>query len=88
MVRFPAGQTCFTLLQKSIPALSPILPYVQWVPGTLSPRMERSGRKARYSHLSSAEVLRLNVAIPLLPHTPSWCMQGQPCILYIVITLE
>jgi hypothetical protein len=56
VVRFPAGQTCFTLLPKSIPALGPILPYVQWVPGTLSPRMERPGREASYSHLSNAEV--------------------------------
>jgi hypothetical protein len=56
VVRFPAGQTCFTLLPKSIAALGPILPYVQWVPWTLSPRMERPRREAHYSHLSSAEV--------------------------------
>ena len=36
--------------------LWPILPYVQWVPATLSPRMERPGREAHYPHLSSAEV--------------------------------
>jgi hypothetical protein len=38
------------------PPLRPILPSIQSLPGTLSPRMKGPGREACYSHLSSSEV--------------------------------
>jgi hypothetical protein len=40
-VRFPAGQRIFPLSSASRPALGPIQPPVQWVPGVLSPGAKR-----------------------------------------------
>jgi hypothetical protein len=40
-VRSPAGQRIFSLASVSRPALGPIQPPVQWVPGVLSPGLKR-----------------------------------------------
>jgi hypothetical protein len=51
------GQRIFSLTSVSIPALGPIQPPVQWVPGVLSPGViARPGRDADHSPPYSAEV--------------------------------
>jgi hypothetical protein len=52
-VRFPPGAGNFTV---SRPALRPTQPPIQWVPGTLSPGVKRSGREGYHLPPSSAEV--------------------------------
>jgi hypothetical protein len=60
VVRFPAGQTYFTLLPKSVTALGPILPYVQWIRERF-PR-EWSGRGVKLA-THTCHVLRLMTKI-------------------------
>jgi hypothetical protein len=51
-------QMIFPLSSVSRPALGPIQPPVQWVPGILSPGVKaRPGRDADHSPPSSAEVM-------------------------------
>jgi hypothetical protein len=52
---------------QSRAALGPTEPPVQWVPGSLSPRIKRLGREDDRSPPSSAEV-KNGGAIPPLPH--------------------
>jgi hypothetical protein len=59
-------------------------PPVQWVPGTLSPEVERPGREADQSSTSSAEVRNAKICTPLPPYVfmakyLSYA-QGQICI--------
>jgi hypothetical protein len=56
---------------SSRPALGPTQLPIQWIPGALSPGIQRQGREAGYSPPSSAEVKNVGDTPPL-PHTPSW----------------
>jgi len=56
-ILFSVGQRRdFSFFITSRPALGPIHPAIQWLPGPLSPEIKRSGREADHSHPSSAEV--------------------------------
>jgi hypothetical protein len=50
------GLGSFLLTTASRPALGPIQPLIQWVPGALSLGVKSLGREADHSHPSSAEV--------------------------------
>jgi hypothetical protein len=50
------GLGIFLFTTVSRPALEPTRPPIQWVLGTLSPGVKRSGRKADHSPPSGAEV--------------------------------
>jgi hypothetical protein len=63
------GKTFFSST-ASRPALGPIQPSIQIVPGALSPEVKRPGREADNSPPSSAEV-KIGEAIPPFPHTCS-----------------
>jgi hypothetical protein len=47
------GQEIFLFSTASMPALGPTQPPIPWVPGDLSPGIERPGREAKYSPPSS-----------------------------------
>jgi hypothetical protein len=53
------------------PALGPIQPPIQRVPGALSSVVKRSGREADHSPPTSAEVKKMWVYTSI--HKPSWC---------------
>jgi hypothetical protein len=50
------GQECLLIATASRPVLGPTQPYIQWVPGTLSPGVKRPGREDDHLPPSSAEV--------------------------------
>jgi hypothetical protein len=57
-------------------ALGPTQPPIQWVPGALSLRVKRLGRKADHSPPSSAEVKECVELYLRSPNTPPWrCAQ-------------
>jgi hypothetical protein len=56
VVRVPAGARNFLFTTASRPALGPIHPPTQWVPGALSLGVKRPVREADHSTTSSAEV--------------------------------
>jgi hypothetical protein len=58
----------------SRPALGATQPPIQWTPGVLSPGLNRPGRVADHSPLSTAEV-KHGGAIRPFSHTSSWCVQ-------------
>jgi hypothetical protein len=53
------------------PGVGPTQPPLQWVPGSLSLGLKRSGREANHASLCSAEA-KNSEAISLLPHMFSW----------------
>jgi hypothetical protein len=56
----------YSLLHSVRPTLRPTLPPIQWVPGALSPGVNRQGREADHSPPSSAEIKKGGV-IPSPP---------------------
>jgi hypothetical protein len=52
--------------------VGPTQPPIQWVPGTLSLGVKRSGRKADHSPPSSAEVKEYTELYLYFPNTSSW----------------
>jgi hypothetical protein len=71
-VRFPTEQDITLFSPSSRPTLEPTQPPIQWVEGALSPGVKRPGHEADYSPPANAKVKNCE-AIPLLPHTSSWC---------------
>jgi hypothetical protein len=69
-VRFQVG-TSFLFSTISRPALGPIQPPIQCVPGGLSPQIKLSRREADHSPPFSHEVKNFGSIQPL-PHTSSW----------------
>jgi hypothetical protein len=67
----PGSGKIFLLFRECRPALGPIQPFIQWVPGTVYPGVKRSKCEAHLSLPSSAEV-KNGRAITPLPHTSSW----------------
>jgi hypothetical protein len=67
-VPFPAGERDFSLVSR--PALGPIQPHIQRIPGALFMLVKRPGPEADHSPPSSAEV-KNGGAISPLPHTSS-----------------
>jgi hypothetical protein len=55
----PAGVKNFAFSMLCRPALGPTKPPIQWVPGALSPGVERPGRQADHSPPASAEVKKM-----------------------------
>jgi hypothetical protein len=55
-VRFPEELEIFVFATASTPAVGPIQPPIQWVPGALSLDVKRPAREANHSHPSNAEV--------------------------------
>jgi hypothetical protein len=53
---------------SSRPALGPTQPPSQWVPGALSPGVERPGREAHHSHAASAEVKKMWIYTSTTPY--------------------
>jgi hypothetical protein len=72
------GKYCFSNVTR--PAMRPIQPHIQWVSGPLCPRVKWPGVKLA-SHLHLMPSLRINEAIPLVPHVPSWLTCGQLSLL-------
>jgi hypothetical protein len=73
----------FLLTIASIPALGPTHPLIQWVPGALSPGVERSGCEADHSFQSNAEVKEC-MELYLHSNTPSRrCAQLKQRELYL-----
>jgi hypothetical protein len=66
----------FLLTTASRTALGPTQPFIQWVTGTLSLGVERPGREADHSPLSSAEVKE-----PLPQYIMAWCSVN--CIIHL-----
>jgi hypothetical protein len=68
-VWFQAGTRIFFI--AFIPALGPIQPPIQWVPGALSSGVKREGREANHSSLSSGKVRmeELYLHCPMLFHS-------------------
>jgi hypothetical protein len=58
-------------MEKFRPAVGPIQPLIQWVPGALSPELKSLGHEDDHSPPSSAEVKNGGV-VHQLPHTSSW----------------
>jgi hypothetical protein len=67
----PGRETIFLFSIASRPALGPIQPPIQWVPGAISPEVKRPGREAGHLPPSNAEV-KNGGAIPPLPDMSSW----------------
>jgi hypothetical protein len=57
----------FLLSLSSRPALGPVQPPVQWVPGALSPRVKRQVREADHSPQASDEVKKMWIYNPFPP---------------------
>jgi hypothetical protein len=55
-VRLPAVAVVFLCASLSRPAFDPTHPPIQWIPGTLPPRVKRPGRETDHSPPSGAEV--------------------------------
>jgi hypothetical protein len=76
-VRSPAGLRIFPLTSVSRPALGPIQPPVQWVPGVLSPGVKR-GRGVMlttHTHLvPKSWMSRIFTSSP--PQAPPWRVEG------------
>jgi hypothetical protein len=70
-IRFPAGARDFLFSVTSIPILEPTQLVIQWVPGAVSPGVQRPGREAGCSFSSSAVVKNAG-GIPSPHHTSSW----------------
>jgi len=68
-VQLPAGTVMTVFLFATVyrPALDPVQPPVQWVPGALSQGVKRPGRKADHSLPSSTEVMNAWRYISTLP---------------------
>jgi hypothetical protein len=62
----------FLFTTASRPALGPLQPPTQWVPGSLSLGVKREGREADHSSPSSAEVKNAWSYTSNPPKTPSW----------------
>jgi hypothetical protein len=56
LVRFPAEAGMFLFTTAFEPSLRPTQRQIQWIPGALSPRVERPWREANYTATSNAEV--------------------------------
>jgi hypothetical protein len=56
-VRVPVGSRIFST--SSRPALGPTQPLIKWVPGALSPGLNRPGSEADHSPSTSAEVRKV-----------------------------
>jgi hypothetical protein len=67
----PAKDKIFLFYTTSRPALGPIQPPNQCLPGTLSPGVNRPGREAGRSPQSSAAVKNGGAILPL-PYMSSW----------------
>jgi hypothetical protein len=66
------GLAIFLLATASRPALGPIHPPIQWVPGALSLGVKRPRREADHpTHLHLVPRSRMHGTIPPLPNTPS-----------------
>jgi hypothetical protein len=72
-VRSQARATDFSLFYSVQTDAGAHLPPIQWVPGVLSPVVNRQGREANHSPPSSAEV-KNGGAIPPFLHMASWNM--------------
>jgi hypothetical protein len=71
-LQFPAREkNFFPCSTSSRPAQGSAQPHIQWVPGSLSPRVLWPGREANCSTPSSAEVTE-DAAIPPVPHMSVW----------------
>jgi hypothetical protein len=70
-VRVPVKSRIFSFSTSLRPALGPTQPPIQWVPGSLYPRVMRPEREADHSSPTSAEIKKRRSIHPL-PHTPSW----------------
>jgi len=71
---FQAVIQVMPVVTTSKPALRPIEPPIQWIPGALSSVVERPGRETDYSFPSSTG-LRMRGAIPpLLQYVMVWCL--------------
>jgi hypothetical protein len=68
---FCQGQEILLLSIASTLAMGPTQPPIQWLPGAVSPGVNRQGREADNSRPSSVEV-KNGRAVPPLPHIPSW----------------
>jgi hypothetical protein len=56
----------FSIMSR--PALGYTHPPIQWVPGALSPRVKRQGRKAEYSYPTIAEVKKKRIYTSTPPY--------------------
>jgi hypothetical protein len=65
-VRVPVGSIIFST--SSRPALGSTQPPIQWVPGALSPGVERPGREAHQSPPASAEVNNMRIYTSTPPY--------------------
>jgi hypothetical protein len=78
------GQEVYLYSKLSTPALGPTQLHFQWVLGIVS-----SGEKCwecEAEHLSLLLRLRMNRAVPPLPHMPSWRRQGlYPFLNFILV---
>jgi hypothetical protein len=72
----PQGLGIFLFDTMSRPAPGPTQPPLQWVPGAVSPGINRPGREADHSPPSSTEVKRITGAIPPFPPYVfmAWCL--------------
>jgi hypothetical protein len=66
----PTGSRDSSVGIATRPALDPTQPPIQWVPGTVSPLVNRQGPEADHSLPSSVEVNN-DGAIPQIPHISS-----------------
>jgi hypothetical protein len=71
-VRFPTGTGNFIFSTASRPALGPTQPPIQWVRGTLSLGVKRSGREDDHSPPSSSEVKECVELHLHFPNMLSW----------------
>jgi hypothetical protein len=58
-IRVPVGLRIFFFFTSFRSALGSTQPPIQWLPGALSPRVKRPGRKADHSSPASAEVKKM-----------------------------
>jgi hypothetical protein len=61
----PGKGKIFLFSKASRPALRPIRPPIQWVPGTLSPGLKQRGLEANHLSPSSAQVKNCGAMLPL-----------------------
>jgi hypothetical protein len=93
-VGLAAKEVCFEsrdqpgifLFKAFTSALEPTHPPIRRVPGAFYAKAKLLEHEADHVPESSSDV-KNEGAVPVLPHTPSWCVQGELYLYFILLTV-